>query len=237
MCYANRLYRALQLFSVCACFSFITRYLNEVSWQAKLPDERCENIWSEAVLKAAKDGLSYRDGDDVCYRLVPLISLSWALQKCLRGEVYGQSRRDLEEHNLNFIRGLLKKNEHIDDNGEFGGDRSQSKISTGYVRRDEEDEWISLETFAIFSQKWMCRVIPTLSVMQSEWAVMQPVKVHGFVSEHDARQMLKRTGLPGVFILRFSELHPGRLRLVVTREVRTNCLCETGGKLKTTLWT
>lgn len=215
----------------------LIRYLNEVSWQAKLPDERCRDIWSLAVSKAAEDGLSYSDGDDACYRLVPLISLSWAMQKCLRGEVCEQSHRDLAKHCLNFIRGLLSKNGHIDDSGENGEDKSCSKISTGYTRNDEEDEWISLEAFALFSQKWMRRVIHTLSAMRNEWAVMQPVKVHGFVSERDARHMLKKTGLPGVFMLRFSERNPGCLGLLVTQEVRKNCLYETGGKFTTILRT
>ena len=140
--------------------------------------------------------------------------------------------RGLNKNELSYIRTVLRRASSGDKN--LRGDRHrevidwQGRVGTGYARArcaysvddDKEDDVFSLETFARFSRRWLGPVITTLSRMRKDWAMVEPVRVHGFMSRADAKRQLEVVGVPGVFLLRFSESRPGRLVLTFTREVR-----------------
>lgn len=136
------------------------------------------------------------------------------------------SARDLEEDELSFIRDLLRKSEKEGGKtyGDCGGDTWRGRDSKHYARaggdylREDAEEWFSLEAFAKFSE-WLGPVITTLSMMQNDWVAIDPVRVHGFVSKDKAKRQLMKTGLHGVFMLRFSVSNPGSIIINVTRKV------------------
>ena len=85
---------------------------------------------------------------------------------------------------------------------------------------DGEDEVFSLQAFVRFS-RWFVPVMKTMSRMRQDFAAVDPVKVHGFVSRAEAKRQLDKKDL-GNFLLRFSESdpgHPGRLVLTFLNEV------------------
>ncbi|CAN0034094.1 unnamed protein product [Ascophyllum nodosum] len=116
--------------------------------------------------------------------------------------------RSLEDSELNFIREVLRK---YSSNDKKRVDNSE--------RETGEDDQISLETFARFSEGWLGPVMATLSLMRQDWAEIPPIKVHGFVSRKETKRQLLETGLLGVFLLRFSETHVGRFMLSITCEM------------------
>ena len=118
--------------------------------------------------------------------------------------------RYLKDSELNFIREVLRK---YSSNDKKRVDNSE--------RETGEDDPISLETFARFSEGWLGPVMATLSLMRQDWAEIPPIKVHGFVSRKETKRQLLETGLLGVFLLRFSETHVGRFMLSITCEVRS----------------
>lgn len=81
------------------------------------------------------------------------------------------------------------------------------------------EDWFSLEEFASFSQWWLGPVMDTMSKIQNDWAAIDPLKVHGFISRTRAKRKLMTTRLPGVYILRFSDTNPGSLILGLIRKV------------------
>ena len=140
--------------------------------------------------------------------------------------------RGLDDSELNFIREVLRKYSSNDENlvdnrgretGEEKGNLFTVYASAGCMseKGDGNDEVFSLKTFARFSKSWLVPVIATMSRMRQEWAEIEPIKVHGFVSRKETKRQLLETGLPGVFLLRFSETHKGCFILSSTFKVRT----------------
>lgn len=147
--------------------------------------------------------------------------------------------RDLCDDELDFIRDLLRMSGTEDGNAvngrehkEFTSRRGDSACyaSEGGDHLTNDEDWFSLEVFASFSQWWLGPVMDTLSKMSKDWAAIDPVTVHGFISRKRAKRKLMKTRLPGVFILRFSVRNPGRLILGFTCEV-SKCVTRTGKQL------
>ena len=152
----------------------------------------------------------------------------------LCGKVRGQSlgcepgrsftARDLDDCELRFILNIVREGCKWSDKAEKSVDESQKcRIFTGYATaasvRPDKDVVLSLKEFRKFSKYWLSQVLATLSRMRKDWSIFNPVRVHGFVSRSEAHRQLLGTGLPGVFLLRFSESRHGRLVLSFTREV------------------
>lgn len=136
--------------------------------------------------------------------------------------------RDLDEDELDFIRDLLRKSRAEDrdavNSHEHKGNTSWRRDSLCYTGEGGEyltncEDWFSLEEFASFSQWWLGPVMDTMSKIQNDWAAIDPLKVHGFISRTRAKRKLMTTRLPGVYILRFSDTNPGSLILGLTRKV------------------
>ena len=144
--------------------------------------------------------------------------------------------RDLNDDELDFIRDLLRTEDGNTVNGrehkEFNSRRGDSACyaSEGGDHLTNDEDWFSLEVFASFSQRWLGPVMDTLSKMPKDWAAIDPVTVHGFISRKSVARKIMETRQPGVFILRFSVRNPGYLILGFTYKV-SKCVTRTEKQL------
>ena len=171
---------------------------------------------------------------------------SWGAFSQVRGHAFVSSfnPRFLNGDELSFIRRALRscrrrKAGHRRKTRERGsdakalaeegteppGDEDKVKREPNRHGDDREDEIFTLETFVRFCQRWWRQVMVTLSRIPKEWASVRPVKVHGFIPRLEAEHRLLKEGLPGVFLLRFSESRPGQFVLTFTCEVRSFLDC------------
>ena len=135
------------------------------------------------------------------------------------GRVDSRRERVLDDRNLDFIRGMLKKkqdspslhNRHQPGTaaapaaGRRRGGGRESDGGGGGINADV----ISVEEFAAFSRWWAPKT-RTVSYLKRDWDATDPVRLHGFVGRFWADLELKRSR-PGTFLLRFSERELGML--------------------------
>ena len=141
--------------------------------------------------------------------------------------------RRLGDHHLNFIWELLRNcrphdADHLRGTSNSGSNAGGNAEACDAVQGEDElyqhkhdvEDTICLKTFVKFCQSWWEPVMTTLSRILEEWASDNPVKVHGFIGRLEAECKLLEINQAGVFLLRFSESHPGSLILTFTYEVR-----------------
>lgn len=147
-----------------------------------IPDATCAAIWTEAVLT-----------DNNRKSEVSWPSLSRALINAIQKQYMSpdrMSQRTLTNDDMNFLLQKVLVN----------------PIDTTVAALVS----IPIEKFISFSA-WLSSLLQVIHVLRKDFACQSPILIHGFLTRIQVERRLRGTKKAGVFMLRFSETHMGRL--------------------------